>query len=85
MKVYVLAFGPGSGGAAGEFVLSVLVAYYGIPQAENDNIRVVTLTTDTPAQIRTKILDAIVAQALQRFSVTLAKSSILLPTYAPGS
>jgi hypothetical protein len=43
------------------------------------------LGTDSATQIRTKILDAVVADVLANHKVAITKPDILLPTYAAGS
>jgi len=69
---------------AGQLAMEVRYLTYGTTTARG-SVRIVIVGTDTAAQIRTKILDAVVADVLAAHKVTITKPDILLPTYGQGS
>lgn len=68
----------------GQLAIEVRYFTYGTVTARG-SVAVTILGDDAAATIRTKILDAVVADIKTVHGATIAKSAILLPTYAPGS
>jgi len=69
---------------AGQLALEVRYFTYGAATSKG-SVTVTIAEADTAAGIRTKILDAVVADVKTVHGATIAKSAILLPTYGQGS